>query len=134
MASEMIGEVLKLSMVVTLVAVLSISVYGFLPDERPPHLEIEMSFNHSDPGVIDITHVGGDPIQSADVHIEITNSSDMLDKIDYRVTDLTDDDFWKFPETLHINASTDSSESMDDVKIAVIHRKAIIALGEVRRV
>ena len=134
MASEMIGEVLKLALVVTLAAVLSIGVYALLPDERAPHLEIEMSFNKSDSGTIDITHVGGDPIRANDVHIEISNASNMFDKKDYKLTELTNESFWKFPQTLHLNASTDLSFSMDEVKITVVHQRAIIAIGEVKKV
>jgi FlaG/FlaF family flagellin (archaellin) len=134
MASEMIGEVLKLAMVVTLAAVLSIGIYALLPDERPPHLEVEMSFNQTDIGVIDITHVGGDPIRTNDVRIEISNASNIFDKKDYRLTELTNESFWKFPDTIYLSSSTASSINMSDVKVTVIHQKAIIAIGEVRRV
>ncbi|WP_094229130.1 type IV pilin N-terminal domain-containing protein [Methanolobus psychrotolerans] len=134
MASEMIGEVLKLALVVTLAAVLSISIYALLPDERPPYLEIEMSFNQSEVGIIDITHVGGDPIRTNDVHIEISNASNMFDKKDYKLTELTNQSFWKFPETLFLNASTDSSSDMNDVKVTVVHQRAIISIGEVKKV
>ena len=134
MASEMIGEVLKLAMVVTLAAVLSIGIYALLPDERPPYLEIEISFNQSNAGIIDITHVGGDPIRTNDVRIEISNASNIFDKKDYRLTELTNESFWKFPDTLYLNSSTPSSTNMTDVKITVIHQKAIIAIGEVKKV
>ena len=134
MASEMIGEVLKLAMVVTLAAVLSLGIYAMLPEERSPYLEIEMSFNQSDNGTIDVTHVGGDPIMINDVHIEISNASNMFDKKDYKLTELTNESFWKFPQTLYLNASTDISSDMDDVKITVIHQRAILAIGEVKRV
>jgi FlaG/FlaF family flagellin (archaellin) len=134
MASEMIGEVLKLALVVTLAAVLSMGIYAMLPEERPPHLEIEMSFNQSIDSIIDITHVGGDPIRTNDVHIEISNASNIFDKKDYKLTELTNQSFWKFPDTLYLNTSTASSENMTDVKIMVIHQRAIIAIGEVKRV
>ena len=134
MASEMIGEVLKLAMVVTLAAVLSIGIYALLPDERPPYLEIEMSFNQTDAGIIDITHIGGDPIRTNDVSIEISNASNIFDKKDYRLTELTNESFWKFPDTLYLSSSTASSTNMSDVKVTVIHQKAIIAIGEVKRV
>ncbi|WP_321430976.1 type IV pilin N-terminal domain-containing protein [uncultured Methanolobus sp.] len=134
MASEMIGEVLKLAMVVTLAAVLSLGIYAMLPEERPPYIEIEMSFNQSNDSVIDITHVGGDPIRTNDVHIEISNASNIFDKKDYKLTELTNESFWKFPDTLYLSASTASSTNMTDVKITVIHQRAIIAIGEVKRV
>ncbi|SFM26800.1 type IV pilin N-terminal domain-containing protein [Methanolobus profundi] len=134
MASEMIGEVLKLALVVTLAAVLSIGVYALLPEERPPHIEIEMSFNQSNDSVIDITHVGGDPVRTNDVYIELSNSSNIFDKKDYKLTELTNQSFWKFPQTLHLDASTDISSEMDAVKITVVHQRAIIAISEVKKV
>jgi hypothetical protein len=121
-------------MVVTLAAVLSIGIYALLPDERPPHLEVEMSFNQTDAGIIDITHIGGDPIRTNDVSIEISNASNIFDKKDYRLTELTNESFWKFPDTIYLSSSTASSINMSDVKVTVIHQKAIIAIGEVRRV
>ncbi|WP_406657132.1 type IV pilin N-terminal domain-containing protein [Methanolobus sp. ZRKC2] len=134
MASEMVGEVLKLAITVSLVAVLSIGIYTLLPEERAPHLEIEMSFNQSNPQIIEITHVGGDPIRTKDVKIELSNTTDIFDKQYFELTDLTSENFWIFPQTLHLDTSTFLSNNTSEVKISVIHQRAILAIGEVKKV
>jgi FlaG/FlaF family flagellin (archaellin) len=133
MVSEMIGEILKLAMVVTLVSVLSMSVYSLIPDERPPYLEIEMRYNATNSGTIDLTHVGGDPIRVSDVWIEVMNTSNISDKKDYKLAELTNETYWKFPQTIQLNASTHGSSNMSRAKISVIQQKAIIAVGEVQK-
>jgi FlaG/FlaF family flagellin (archaellin) len=146
MASEMVGEVLKLAIAVGLVAVFSMGVYALLPDERIPHLEIEMNFNNSNPEIIDLTHVGGDSINVHDTYIELSNSSSISYRKDYKLTELTSEDYWKFSETLHLNASANMSYYGANVsignntnasgiiyfnRITVIHQRGIIAAGEV---
>lgn len=128
----MIGEVLKLAIAVSMVAVLSMGVYALLPEERVPYLEIEMSFNTTNPDTIDITHVGGDPIRVHDVRVEVTNTSNMYDKRIYALTELTNESFWKFPQTLQLNASTAANGNMSEAKVSVVHQRAIIAVGEVK--
>lgn len=120
MASEMIGEMLKLSIAVTLVAVLSISIYGLLPDERVPHIDIEITVNGTNPDTIDITHVGGDPLQASEVKIVISNGTGFCEE--HQLPALV----WKFPDSIHLKTNlTDASE------VSVIHRRAVLAIAEV---
>lgn len=72
MVSEIIGEMLKLSIVVMLVSALSISVYAYLPDERIPYAEIVCQ--ESD-GNLTLMHAGGDKLLSSDVAIVILNET-----------------------------------------------------------
>ena len=121
LASEMIGEMLKLSMAVTLVAVLSISVYSLLPDERVPYVEIEITINETNSSIIDMTHVGGDPLQASEVNIVITNESGQN-------THNLPNTVWKFPETIHLTANlTNVSE------VSVVHQRAVLVIAEVEQ-
>lgn len=133
MVSEIVGEMLKLAIIVTLVSVLAMGVYSLIPEETPPHLEIEMRYNSTEAGLIDLTHVGGDPIKVADVWVEVMNTSDILDKKDYKLAELTNEAYWKFPQTLQLNASTSKSLNMSQAKVSVVHQRAIIAIGEVQK-
>lgn len=137
----MVGEILKLAIVVTLVAVLAMGVYSLLPDERPPHIEIEMRYNATNSSQIDLTHVGGDPVPVADVWIEIMNTSDIFDKKDYQLSQLAhpNQTFWKFSETLQVNASTGKVNAtgqrinLSEAKVSVVHLRTVIAIGEVHK-
>jgi len=117
----MIGEMLKLSIVVMLVAVLSMSVYGLLPDERVPYVEIELAVNGTNSSIIDITHVGGDPLQVSEVKLVVSNETGQ-DKY------LLPDPVWRFPQTIHLTTNlTNVSE------VSVIHQRAVLAIAEVER-
>ena len=121
MASEMIGEMLKLSMAVVFVSVFSMLVYGLLPDERVPYVEIEILVNETNSSLIDITHVGGDPLHASEVKIIVIN------KTGQNTYDLPNT-VWKFPETIHLNANlTNVSE------VSVVHQKAVLVIAEVEQ-
>lgn len=133
MASEMVGEILKLAISVTLVTVFSLGVYAYLPEERVPYLEIETSWNASNPAYVDITHVGGDTLQSSDITIQIVNASDPSDQLPPIKLSKTHGDIWRFPETIPISLTTENwaSAHPENVTITVIHPRAILAEGTV---
>ena len=131
MVSEILGEMLKLAIVVTLVAVLGMSVYSHLPDERVPSLEIEMRFNDTNSSFIDLVHVGGDPIRTSEMKIEIINTSNSSDMVFYSLTDLTNSTYWKFPETISMDTRTSFSDNLTSVKMSVIHPRKVMVIAEV---
>ncbi|WP_305065321.1 type IV pilin N-terminal domain-containing protein [Methanococcoides sp.] len=122
MASEMIGEMLKLSIAVMLVAVLSMSVYALLPDERVPYVEIELVVNETNSSIIDITHVGGDPLKASEVKIVVKNETGYQDE------HLLPDQVWRFPQTIHLTTNL-----MNVSEVSVIHLRAVLAIAEVEQ-
>lgn len=141
MVSEIIGEMLKLAIAVTLVSVLSMAVYGNMPDERVPYVEIEITNVTSSSA--DITHVGGDPVHSIYVTILVSNASGTYPEIKLndgnsvwkmnRTSGSWENDtymeYWKFGDTLHLNTNLTNI-----TEISVIHPRAVLATAEVRPV
>lgn len=128
----MVGEILKLAISVTLVTVFSLGVYAYLPEERVPYLEIEMSWNATNPAYVDITHVGGDTLHASDITIQIVNASDSSDQLQPPIK-LSNKNFWRFPETIPISLNTGNwaSSHPKNVTITVVHPRAILAEGTV---
>lgn len=133
MASEMVGEILKLAISVTLVTVFSLGVYAYLPEERVPYVEIETSWNATNPAYVDITHVGGDTIQASDITLQIVNSSDPSDQLPAIKLSKIHGDIWRFPQTVPISLNTENwaSSHPKNVTVTVIHPRAILAEGTV---
>ena len=118
----MIGEMLKLSIAVMLVAVFSMSVYALLPDERVPYVEIELVVNETNSSIIDITHVGGDPLKASEVKIVVKNETGYQDE------HLLPDQVWRFPQTIHLTTNL-----MNVSEVSVIHLRAVLAIAEVEQ-
>lgn len=132
--SEIIGEMLLLSIVVTLVAVLSANVFGLLPSfEDIPYASFVGKVNEKS-NLINITHEGGDSIPLNDLRIIIDNGSSViqchfnrsnLSCNDENVSgNLSDDgnDHWEFGEVLMI----DKSKIGEKVKIVIAHRGQVL--------
>lgn len=133
MASEMIGEILKLAMVVLLVSVVSMGIYNLLPQERVPYVEVQINFNKTNPEFIDITHIGGDPVRTDELTIELTNPENIQDKKDYKMNEITNYDYWKFPQALHVQAQTNLHSHLKEIKVTIIHKRTIITSAEVKK-
>ncbi|AKB85868.1 type IV pilin N-terminal domain-containing protein [Methanococcoides methylutens] len=137
MVSEIVGEMLKLSIMVSLVTVFSIGVFEMLPDERVPYVEIEI-VNVSGSS-LDISHVGGDVLKAEEITIQVANASGPF------IYELSDKDhvcrcnsstgaldsnqsviIWKFPERIHVN-----TDVMNITDVSVVHRRAVLATSEV---
>lgn len=134
MASEMVGEILKLAISVTLVTVFSLGVYAYLPEERVPYLEIEMNW-HNDTHV-DITHSGGDSLQTSEITIQMIDSN--TKKIDRNSSKplsdfINNSNIWRFPQTLSIPTSAFNLTNIDNVNVIIIHPRAILVEEEVVR-
>jgi FlaG/FlaF family flagellin (archaellin) len=113
MVSDVIGEMLKLSMVVILVSVIAVSVNGVLPKERVPYIEVIVKCNESAPAVytVNITHAGGDPVAS--IKIMINNGTE---------TNTTDIESWRFPETISLHTTI-----MPPFEVSVVNARAVLA-------
>jgi hypothetical protein len=118
MVSEIIGEMLKLSIVVMLVSVLSISVYAYLPDERIPYAEI--IYQNTDDNLT-LIHAGGDPLLSSDVSIVIINDTGHYHTYPLNGT-------WFFSKPAPIVGELPSMKNVSE--IMVVHRRAVIYKGE----
>lgn len=137
MVSEIVGEMLKLSIMVSLVALFSIGVFEMLPDERVPYVEIEIiNVNGSS---LNISHVGGDVLKAEEISIQVANASgpfiyELSDKdhvwMYNHTTGMPDPNqpvlIWKFPERIHVN-----TDVMNITDVSVVHRRAVLATSEV---
>jgi archaeal type IV pilus assembly protein PilA len=72
--SEIVGEMLMLTMVLIILAVFSSSLSNYLPPPRDPSVTIKMSYNDTAKIAI-LYHKGGDPIKTTDLTIIVGNSS-----------------------------------------------------------
>lgn len=113
MVSEMIGESLKLAIVVTLVATFSLSAYSLLPEERVPHVEIQFEQNITNSSIC-LSHIGGDPLDMSEIKIAIQNNTAYEEK---RVSGI-----WTFGEKIQIQTNLSNI-----TEISVIHPRAILA-------
>ncbi len=110
MVSDVIGEMLKLSMVVILVSSIAVSVNGVLPKERAPYIEVIVKYDES-ASTVYITHAGGDPVAS--IKIIINNGTE---------TNTTDIESWRFPET-----KTLPTTIMPPFEVSVVNARAVLA-------
>jgi archaeal type IV pilus assembly protein PilA len=74
--SEIVGEMLMLTIVLILLAVFSSSLSNYLPAPRDPSVTITMSYDAPARNVT-LYHKGGDPIKTSDLTVIVENSSTM---------------------------------------------------------
>jgi FlaG/FlaF family flagellin (archaellin) len=72
--SEIVGEMLMLTIVLILLAVFSSSLSNYLPPPREPSVTIKMSYDAYTQNVT-LYHKGGDPIKTSELTVIIQNSS-----------------------------------------------------------
>ncbi len=113
MVSEIIGEMLKLSIVVMLVSALSISVYAYLPDERIPYAEIVCQ--ESD-GNLTLMHAGGDKLLSSEISIVVVNDTGSYT--------LSLNKTWFFSETAQFVGPLPKVTNVTE--IMVVHPRAVL--------
>ncbi len=113
MVSEVIGEMLKLSIVVMLASVIAASVYGLIPEERVPYIEIEVDkpITNYNETMFNITHAGGDPVDS--IEIIINNITER---------DTTYKGPWRFPDTKNITTNITRP-----FEVSAVHTRAVLA-------
>ena len=128
--SEVVGEMLLLSLVVTLVAILSANVFGLLPSfEDVPYASF-VGVNGSN---FTIVHEGGDSISLGELRIIIDNGS--VIQCDFNGSDLycnnvkvgslsdNNNDRWDFGECLTIYKDEVDGEK---IKITVAHERQVL--------
>ncbi|MDD5142803.1 type IV pilin [Methanoregula sp.] len=71
-ASEVIGEMLMIALVVILLSVFSAVLFNFLPAGRDPSVSVMMTNDRQD---ITLWHKGGDWVQAEDLSIVIMNET-----------------------------------------------------------
>jgi archaeal type IV pilus assembly protein PilA len=72
--SEIVGEMLMLTMVLIILAVFSSSLSNYLPPPRDPSVTISKFYDGNN---VTIYHKGGDPIKTVDLTIIVENSTTM---------------------------------------------------------
>ena len=70
--SEIVGEMLMLTLVLILLAVFSSSLSNYLPPARDPTVTIRMSYDGT--GTATLYHKGGDAIKTSDLTIIVENN------------------------------------------------------------
>lgn len=83
--SEIVGEMLMLTMVLVLLALFSTSLSNYLPPPRDPSVTIKMSSIDPGSGNITLYHKGGDAIKMADLIVIIENSSSDREKAGFTI-------------------------------------------------
>lgn len=109
---------LKLSIVVMLVSVFSISVYSYLPDERIPYAEI---IYQSTDDNLTLIHAGGDPLLKSDVSIVIVVNE--TEQYTYQLNKT-----WVFSEPAPVVGVLPNATNVSE--IMVVHRRAVLYKGE----
>ncbi|SCL74239.1 hypothetical protein L21_0107 [Methanoculleus chikugoensis] len=70
--SEVVGEMLMISLVLLLVGVFAVSLGNFLPTERAPTVTIMMTNTTEN---VTLYHKGGDWVRAADLEIVVSNTT-----------------------------------------------------------
>ena len=73
--SEIVGEMLMLTLVLILLAVFSSSLSNYLPPPRDPSVTIRMSCDGS--GTATLYHKGGDAIKTSDLTVIVENNGSL---------------------------------------------------------
>ncbi len=130
--SEIVGEMLLLSIVVILAAVLSANVFGLLPSfEDIPYASF-VGVNESN---ITIIHEGGDSIPLNDLRIIIDNRSSVIqcyfngsnlycnDEVTGNLSNDVNNSCWDFGERLTIYKDKVGGKK---IKIIIAHRRQVL--------
>ena len=72
--SEVVGEMLMISLVLLLIAVFAASLGNFLPTERAPTVTVMMTTNMTDNNIT-LYHKGGDWVQAKDLEVIVADTN-----------------------------------------------------------
>ena len=72
--SEVVGEMLMISLVLLLVAAFAASLGNFLPTERAPTVNVMMTTNTTDNNIT-LYHKGGDWVQAKDLEVIVADTN-----------------------------------------------------------
>lgn len=72
--SEVVGEMLMISLVLLLVAVFAASLGNYLPTERSPTVTVMMT---STADTITLSHKGGDWVKATDLEVLVSNATEV---------------------------------------------------------
>jgi hypothetical protein len=113
MVSELIGEILKLAIVVMLVSMLAASLHTFVPEERTPYIETIVRYNESNSS-IEIVHAGGDSLNSG---VIMVSNETLMETHKIGV--------WRFPEKLVVKTNISPP-----LQVSIVHERAVLVRVE----
>jgi len=121
--SEVVGEMLMISLVLLLVAVFAVSLGNFLPTERAPTVTVMMTNTTEN---VTLYHKGGDWVRAADLEIVVSNTTATRK---YR-----SDTFILSPEkqVFDLGSSIVVPYQPGDETVRLVMPRAVLFTGEVR--
>jgi FlaG/FlaF family flagellin (archaellin) len=103
--SEIVGEMLMLTMVLIILAVFSSSFSNYLPPPRDPSVTIKMSAIDPGSGNVTLYHIGGDIIKRADLIVIVENSSSDREKVGFKIHSMINNpEIFGLGDTINISA------------------------------
>ncbi|NLA99404.1 MAG: type IV pilin [Methanomicrobiales archaeon] len=122
--SEIVGEMIMISLVLLLVAVFAVSLGNFLPTERAPTVNVMMDQTDN---TITLYHKGGDWVQAKD--LEVIVSSRTAGSQSYRIGEF---DLVPEKEVFDIGSNiTVKYEVTGDETVRLVTPRVVIFSGEV---
>lgn len=123
--SEVVGEMLMISLVLLLVAVFSVSLGNLLPTERAPTVNVMMDNTTEN---ITLYHKGGDWVQAKDLEVIVWNRT--VGSRSYRIGEF---DLVPEKEVFDIGSSiTVNCVVIGDETVRLVMPRVVIFSGEVR--
>ncbi len=119
--SEVVGEMLMLSLVILLVAIFSASLSSYLPSDRDPTVTIKMTNTTEN---ITFWHKGGDWVKKSDITVVVMNQSGAERFGSDRFTLVPDTQAFDLGGTITIGYSVEGGE---DVRL--VTPRAVIYTG-----
>ena len=103
--SEIVGEMLMLTIVLILLAVFSSSLSHYLPPPRDPSVTIKMSSIDPGSGNVTLYHTGGDVIKKGDLIVIVENSPSNREKVGFTIHSMIDNpEIFSLGDTINISA------------------------------
>lgn len=122
--SEVVGEMLMISLVLLLVGVFAVSLGNFLPTERAPTVTVMMT-NTTDN--VTLYHKGGDWVQARDLEIIVSNATTTQRYRSGNFTLSPEKQVFDLGSSITVNYTATSNET-----VRLVTPRAVLFTGEVR--
>lgn len=112
--SEIVGEMLMLTVVLVLLALFSTSLSNYLPPPRDPCVTIKMSSSDPDLGNVTLYHQGGDIIKKSDLVVIVGEKKIVGDEIPIKsILDTPSPEYFGLGDTIDVSA-----QEQDEITLA----------------
>jgi FlaG/FlaF family flagellin (archaellin) len=130
--SEIVGEMLLLTIVLVLLALFSTSLSNYLPPPRDPSVTIKMS--PIDSGTVTLYHKGGDAIKKADLVVIVGDKKLIGENNDFRITSeqITDPLLFDLGDSVTLGVTTKVPQVNQGDEITIATTRAVLFKGTAR--